>query len=82
MFPSVRVILSFRHTGQGHSPKVLYSYARCDRRVAWGAKVNLLNPTGCVYQQVYNLRTDILPTLYFFVQYLSQNKQRYLHHIT
>jgi len=35
MFLSTCVILKLRHTGQGHSPKIL------DRRVAWGAKVKV-----------------------------------------
>jgi hypothetical protein len=34
-----------------------------------------LMPTGCMRQQVYKCRTGILPALYLFVLYLSQNKQ-------
>ena len=45
-------ILSSRHTVQGRSPKILYTLARCNCRVTWGAEVNLLNPAGCVNQQV------------------------------
>jgi len=36
---------------------------------------------GCVYQKVQNIRTDILPILYLFVLYLSENKQWILPHI-
>ena len=35
MFQSTCVILSVRHTSQGHSPKGLYTYASSDRGVAW-----------------------------------------------
>jgi len=37
--------------------------------------ITLLKPTGCVHQLVYNLRSDILPTLYLCVLYLSEKKQ-------
>jgi len=41
MFLAIGVILSLQHTGQGHSPKILYTHACCDRRLAWGAKVKV-----------------------------------------
>jgi len=43
MFLCTCVILSLQHTGQGHSHKVPYTCARCDHRVAWGAKVQGLD---------------------------------------
>jgi len=41
MFRSTCVILSLRHTGQGPSHKILYSYGHCNHRVAWGTKVKV-----------------------------------------
>ena len=42
---------------------------------------NLLKPTGCVQQPVYNLRIDILPKLYLFCIYLRTNSDLcHLHH--
>ena len=39
--------------------------------------VNLLNPTGHVMHQQFNIQQlYILPTLYLCVLYLSENKQR------
>ena len=45
--------------------------------------VNLLNPTGHVMHQRFNIQQlYVLPTLYLCVLYLSENKQRLvpLHH--
>ena len=45
-------------------------------RVLWGA-LNLLKPTGYVMHQQFNIQQQyVLPTLYLFVLYLSENKQR------
>jgi hypothetical protein len=38
--------------------------------------VNLLNPTGYVMHQQFNIQLYILPTLYLCILYLSENKQR------
>ena len=39
--------------------------------------INLLNPTGYVMHQQFNIQQlYVLPTLYLFVLYLSENKQR------
>ena len=39
--------------------------------------VNLLKPTGHVMHQQFNIQQlYVLPTLYLFVLYLSENKQR------
>ena len=39
--------------------------------------VNLLKPTGHVMHQQFNIQQMyVLPTLYLFVLYLSENKQR------
>ena len=39
--------------------------------------INLLNPTGHVMHQQFNIQQlYVLPTLYLFVSYLSENKQR------
>ena len=39
--------------------------------------INLLNPTGHVTHQQFNIQQlYVLPTLYLFVLYLSENKQR------
>ena len=39
--------------------------------------VNLLNPTGYVMHQQFNIQQlYVLPTLYLCVLYLSENKQR------
>ena len=39
--------------------------------------VNLLNPTGHVMHQQFNIKQlYVLPTLYLCVLYLSENKQR------
>jgi len=42
----------------------------------------LLKLTGYVHQQVEHFRIDILPPLYLFVLYLSQNKERLMPYIT
>ena len=40
-------------------------------------KLNLLKPTGHVMHQQFNIQQlYVLPTLYLFVLYLSENKQR------
>ena len=40
-------------------------------------KYNLLNPTGYVMHQQFNIQQlYVLPTLYLCVLYLSENKQR------
>ena len=47
-----------------------------DNRVRPG-KFNLLNPTGHVIHQQFNIQQlYVLPTLYLCVLYLSENKQR------
>ena len=39
--------------------------------------VNLLNPTGHVMHQQFNIQQlYVLPTLHLYVLYLSENKQR------
>jgi hypothetical protein len=44
--------------------------------------INLLKPTGHVMHHQFNIQQlYALPTLYLFVLYLSQEKQRLLHHI-
>ena len=41
------------------------------------AVINLLNPTGHVMYQQFNIQQlYVLPTLYLCVLYLSENKQR------
>ena len=41
------------------------------------SSVNLLNPTGHVMHQQFNIQQlYVLPTLYLCVLYLSENKQR------
>ena len=41
------------------------------------AYINLLNPTGHVMHQQFNIQQlYVLPTLYLCVLYLSENKQR------
>ena len=40
-------------------------------------KSNLLKPTSCVMHQQFNIQQlYVLPTLYLFVLYSSENKQR------
>jgi hypothetical protein len=40
-------------------------------------RINLLNPTGHVMHQQFNIQQlYVLPTLYLCVLYLSENKQR------
>jgi len=40
-------------------------------------RVNLLKPTGYVMHQQFNIQQlYVLPTLYLYVLYLSENKQR------
>ena len=53
------------------------------KKKAWKTKVkrdsniNLLKPTGYVKHQQFNIQQlYVLPTLYLFVLYLSENKQR------
>jgi hypothetical protein len=42
-----------------------------------GDWINLLNPTGHVMHQQFNIQQlSVLPTLYLCVLYLSENKQR------
>jgi hypothetical protein len=49
--------------------------AKCDS--FYPALVNLLNPTGHVTHQQFNIQQlYVLPTLYLCVLYLSENKQR------
>ena len=39
--------------------------------------INILNPTGHVMHQQFNIQQlYVLPTLYLYVLYLSENKQR------
>ena len=46
-------------------------------------KINLLNPTGYVMHQQFNIQQLYgLPSLYLCVLYLSENKQWLLSHIT
>ena len=41
------------------------------------AAINVLKPTGHVMHQQFNIQQlYVLPTLYLFVLYLSENKQR------
>ena len=45
--------------------------------LAYADDVNLLNPTGYVIHQQFNIQQlYVLPTLYLCVLYLSENKQR------
>ena len=44
--------------------------------------INLVKPTGCGHQQVWNFIIDILPTLYLCFLYISENKQRLVPSIT
>ena len=47
------------------------------RSLYFGAEINLLNPTGHVMHQQFNIQQMYaLPTLYLCVLYLSENKQR------
>jgi hypothetical protein len=40
-------------------------------------RINLLKPTGHVMHQQFNIQQlYVLPTLYLYVLYLSENKQR------
>ena len=46
-----------------------------------GDTLNLLKPTGYVMHQQFNIQQlYALPTLYLFVLYLSENKQRLVPH--
>jgi hypothetical protein len=46
-------------------------------RLTHTATFNLLNPTGHVMHQQFNIQQlYVLPTLYLCVLYLSENKQR------
>ena len=46
-------------------------------RVAFSPYLNLLKPTGHVMHQQFNIQQlYVLPTLYLYVLYLSENKQR------
>ena len=46
-------------------------------RAAWSLLINLLQPTGYVMHQQFNIeQLYVLPTLYLCVLYLSENKQR------
>ena len=47
----------------------------CDNSIEFN--INLLKPTGHVMHQQFNIQQlYALPTLYLFVLYLSENKQR------
>ena len=53
------------------------SVQQCCQRTMAGRPVNLLNPTGHVMHQQFNIQQlYVLPTLYLCVLYLSENKQR------
>ena len=44
---------------------------------SFGFIINLLNPTGYVMHQQFNIQQlYVVPTLYLCVLYLSENKQR------
>ena len=44
---------------------------------SYGDNINLLNPTGYVMHQQFNIQQlYVLPTLYLYVLNLSENKQR------
>ena len=61
----------FRRTGVIFDPVFV---AVCLKRHVW---VNLLNPTGHVMHQQFNIQQlYVLPTQYLCVLYLSENKQR------
>ena len=46
-------------------------------RSTWYLYINLLKPTGHVMHQQFNIQQlYLLPTLYLYVLYLSENKQR------
>ena len=53
-----------------------YLFVEC-KAVATAFFVNLLKPTGYVMHQQFNIQQQYaLPTLYLYVLYLSENKQR------
>ena len=51
---------------------------KCNGVVLWAfCEFNLLKPTGHVMHQQFNIQQMYgLPTLYLYVLYLSENKQR------
>ena len=54
-----------------------YSASKTFRIFLLLANINLLNPTGHVTHQQFNIQQlHVLPTLYLCVLYLSENKQR------
>ena len=57
------------------SPALVDRY--CSAAVIIFSLFNLLNPTGYVMHQQFNIQQlYVLPTLYLCVLYLSENKQR------
>ena len=60
-----------------HVPTTLSRALKYQENVSLLFSVNLLNPTGYVMHQQFNIQQlYALPTLYLCVLYLSQNKQR------
>jgi hypothetical protein len=55
----------------------IVTHKRADQRQKYAVKFNVLNPTGYVMHQQFNIQQlYVLPTLYLYVLYLSENKQR------
>ena len=57
--------------------KVLHQVSAVNSQALREYSFNLLNPTGHVIHQHFSIQQlYVLPTLYLFVLYLSENKQR------
>ena len=60
-----------------HSPDTLISTVTNRSQMSTNMHFNLLKPTGYVIHQHFNIQQlYALPTLYLYVLYLSENKQR------
>ena len=55
----------------------LFNEHKSPAYIKWMILINLLNPTGHVMHQQFNIQQlYVLPTLYLCVLYLSENKQQ------
>jgi hypothetical protein len=64
------------HRRQAHK-SATFSWITQQSLLLTSTHINLLNPTGHVMHQQFNIQQlYVLPTLYLCVLYLSENKQR------
>jgi hypothetical protein len=74
---SVLAVILLQTTGRTSNGSVVKFTCYCKKIRNNSVVFNLLNPTGHVIHQQFNIQQlYVLPTLYLRVLYLSENKQR------